>query len=330
MRCRQEVGEHTRKNHERGVSAKTESDIAFLGHYTKDTIVLPHETKTVRGGAFYYGVHVVVEMGLKAAVITRLAEEDFDVVDDLSRMGVEVFAKATAQSTSLKLAYPTQDLDRRTVYNVGFAGPFTPAEVASVKARTFHIGASIRGEVPLEVIEALAQKEARISLDVQGFVRVNPSTTLRRGSGQGSGHRRGGRLAYEDWPGAAQVLELVDVLKADGTEAEVLTSRSDLREAARALAEFGPGEVVLTHGKGMLVYADNRFYAAPFRTREMRGRTGRGDTCIAAYLGKRLTASPSEATIWAATLTSLKMETEGPFRREIGEVEEFISPISNL
>jgi len=107
MRCRQEVGEHTRKNHERGVSAKTEFDIAFLGHCTKDTIVLPHETKTVRGGAFYYGVHVVVEMGLKAAVITRLAEEDFDVVDDLSRMGVEVFAKATAQSTSLKLAYPT-------------------------------------------------------------------------------------------------------------------------------------------------------------------------------------------------------------------------------
>jgi len=34
--------------------------------------------------------------------------------------------------------------------------------------------------VPLEVIEALAQKEARISLDVQGFVRVNPSTTLRQ------------------------------------------------------------------------------------------------------------------------------------------------------
>lgn len=319
MRCRQEVGEHTRKNHERGVSAKTEFDTAFLGHYTKDTIVLPHETKTVRGGAFYYGVHVAVEMGLKAAVITRLAEGDFAVLEDLSRMGVEVFATQTAQSTNLKLAYPTQDLDRRTVYNVGFAGPFTPAEVAPVWARTFHIGASVRGEVPLEVIEALAQREARISLDVQGFLRVN----------------RGGRLPYEDWPGGAQVLELVDVLKADAVEAEALTGRSNLREAARAFAEFGPSEVVLTHGKGVLVYADGRFYAAPFRTREMKGRTGRGDTCTAAYVGKRLTASPAEATLWAAALTSLKMETEGPFRREIGEVEELIkeryqSPISNL
>jgi len=285
-----------------------EFDIAFLGHYTKDTIVLPHETKTVRGGAFYYGVNVVVRMGLEAAVITRLAKQDFEVVDDLTRMGVEVFATPTAQSTNLKLVYPTHDPDQRTVYNVGFAGPFTPAEVAPVKAHTFHVGASLRGEVPLEVIEALAQKETRISLDVQGFLRVS----------------RGGELVHEDWPQAAQVLELVNVLKADAVEAEVLTGRSDLREAAQALAEFGPREVVLTHGKGVLVYADGHFHAAPFRTREMKGRTGRGDTCIAAYLGKRFTASPAEAAIWAAALTSLKMETEGPFDREIKEVEKLI------
>jgi sugar/nucleoside kinase (ribokinase family) len=283
-------------------------DIAFLGHYTKDTIVLPHETKTVNGGAFNYGARVAVKMGLRAAVITRLAEEDFDVVEDLSRMGVEVFAKPTAQSTGLKLVYPTQDLDHRTVYNVGFAGPFTPAEVAPVQASTFHVGASIRGEVPLGVIEALAQKEPVISLDVQGFLRVN----------------RGGELVHEDWPNAAQVLELVDVLKADSVEAEALTGRSDLREAVRSLAESGPSEVVLTHRQGVLVYADGQFYSAPFRTREMKGRTGRGDTCIAAYLGKRLTASPAEAIIWAAALTSLKMETEGPFGREISEVEELI------
>jgi len=285
-----------------------EFDIAFLGHYTKDTIVLPHETKTVNGGAFNYGARVAVKMGLRAAVITRLAEEDFEVVDDLTRLGVEVFATPTAQSTNLRLVYPTQNLDHRTVYNAGSAGPFTPAEVAPVQARTFHIGASVRGEVPLEVIEALAQKKTRISLDVQGFLRVS----------------RGGELVHEDWPEAAQVLELVDVLKADAVEAESLTGRSDLREAAQALAEFGPSEVVLTHGKGVLVYADGHFHAVPFRTREMKGRTGRGDTCIAAYLGKRLTASPAEATTWAAALTSLKMEAEGPFNGEIDEVEESI------
>jgi len=33
-------------------------------------------------------------------------------------------------------------------------------------------------------------------------------------------------------------------------------------------------------------------------------------------------APPSEAILWAAALTSLKMEAEGPFQRDIREVEE--------
>ena len=45
---------------------------------------------------------------------------------------------------------------------------------------------------------------------------------------------------------------------------------------------------------------------------------------IGGQWARRLTASPAEATIWAAAVTSLKMEAEGPFRREINEVEELI------
>jgi len=72
------------------------------------------------------------------------------------------------------------------------------------------------------------------------------------------------------------------------------------------------------------VFAENRFYEAPFLPTELRGRSGRGDTCISAYLAKRLTAPPAEAVIWAAAVTSLKLENEGPFRREICEVIELI------
>ena len=283
-------------------------DIAFVGHYTKDTIVTPQETRTVHGGAFRYGSFVVAQMGLKAAAITRLARQDFEAVDDLTQMGVEVLAKPTAQSTCLRLVYPTADPDQRSISIEGYAGAFTPAEVAPVQARVFHIGASIRGEVPLEVIKALAQKGARISLDVQGFIRIN----------------QGGRLVHAHWPEEAQVLQFVDVLKTDGVEAEILTGKKDLKEAAKNLADFGPQEIVVTHRAGVLVCADGHFYEVPFSPREVRGRTGRGDTCIAAYLGKRLTAPPAKATVWAAALTSLKMEQDGPFRREISEVETLI------
>jgi sugar/nucleoside kinase (ribokinase family) len=71
----------------------------------------------------------------------------------------------------------------------------------------------------------------------------------------------------------------------------------------------------------VLVYADGLFHEAPFVPQEVRGRSGRGDTCTSAYLSRRLTAPPAEAVRWAAAVTSLKLEAEGPFRRELAEVE---------
>jgi hypothetical protein len=41
-------------------------------------------------------------------------------------------------------------------------------------------------------------------------------------------------------------------------------------------------------------------------------------------MAARLEASPEEATIWAAAVASLKMEAEGPFRRDISEVKDLI------
>jgi hypothetical protein len=41
-------------------------------------------------------------------------------------------------------------------------------------------------------------------------------------------------------------------------------------------------------------------------------------------MASRLNASPADATVLAAAVTSLKLEAEGPFRRDIGEVERLI------
>jgi hypothetical protein len=47
-------------------------------------------------------------------------------------------------------------------------------------------------------------------------------------------------------------------------------------------------------------------------------------TVISSYMAKRITASPAEATIWAAAAVSIKMEAEGPFKRDIRDVEALI------
>ena len=231
-------------------------DIAFVGHYTQDTIVSAAGTSVVDGGAFNYGAHVAIRAGLKVAAVTRLARQDFHVVDELTRLGVDVFAKTMPRSTCLRLEYPTADVDERVIYITGTAGAFTPAEVKDLQARAFVVGASIRGEVGLEVIETLAQKDTLLAADVQGFVRV----------------ARDGQLVHEAWPERQAVLARVDVLKTDAVEAHLLTCQADLRVAARRLADQGPAEIVLTHRDGVLVYAGGQFHAAGFYPQKLDTR----------------------------------------------------------
>jgi hypothetical protein len=284
-------------------------DIAFLGNYTKDTVVSATGTRLVDGGAFNYGAHVAAAMGLDVAAITRLAREDWRVVEGLERLGVTVFAEATTHSTCLKLVYPSADVDERVIHVTGTAGAFTVEQAAQVRAGAVVVGGSFRGEVPVHVIDALASSGARLAVDVQGFVRVV----------------RDGTLVYAPWDEQDAVLARVEILKTDAVEAEMLTGQAEIHRAAEMLAALGPAEIVLTHRDGLLVLAGGRFYEAGFFPAELVGRSGRGDTCLSAYTARRLSAPPAEATVWAAAVTSLKMEAEGPFRRDVAAVRELIA-----
>ncbi len=283
-------------------------DLTFLGHYTKDTIVSPAGTRVIDGGACIYGAHVAVRMDLNTAVVTRLAREDFRVLEELKALGVDVFTRDTPVSTCLRLEYPSANLDERMIYVSSSAGAFTPEEVKGLNSRTIVIGGSIRGEIPPEVMETLAGSGSRIALDVQGFVRV----------------ARQGKLLYEQWPEIESVLQHVNILKTDAVEAEMLTGVKDLRKAAWILSDYGPEEIVLTHRNGLLVYAGNRYFEYSFFPKKIVGRSGRGDTCIASYAARRINFTPPEAAVWAATITSLKLEAEGPFNRDIHQVEALI------
>jgi sugar/nucleoside kinase (ribokinase family) len=284
-------------------------DVVIIGNYTKDTIVSPSGTRYVDGGGFNYGAYVAAMMGLKTAAVTRLAKEDSHVVDALVKLGVDVYPVFTPQSTLMRLYYPTTNVDERTLSVNGTAGAFTPDQVENLNARVFLINASTRGEVPLEVIKVLRSKKTMVAADVQGFVRIIAPD---------------GTLVYDSWEGKEQILPLIDVLKSDSVEAEILTKETDVRVQAQKLADMGPKEIVLTHRNGVLVYADGQFHEAVFQPRELIGRSGRGDTCIASYMCRRLSAVPAESMIWAAAVTSLKMEAEGPIERKVEEVEDLI------
>ena len=152
--------------------------ITFIGHYTKDTIVSSSGTRIVNGGAFNYGANVAARMGLTVSAVTRLAEEDAEIIRGLEKLGVEVFVTWTSQSTCLRLVYPSDNPDERVIHVANWAGSFTPKEIIPIEAEVIVVGASMREEVPPEIIKVLAQKELVLAADIQSFLRVNDNGRL--------------------------------------------------------------------------------------------------------------------------------------------------------
>lgn len=286
---------------------KKRFDLITLGNYTKDTIVTRAGTRHVHGGGFNYAARAAAAAGLSVAAVTRLAEEDREMVAQLEAAGVTVFPRWTDSSTIMRLEYPTDNVDERILTVAATAGSLEPDQVDGLEAPAFVVSPSIRGEVGIDVLQAIRRPGVLVGLDVQGYVRIR---------------RDDGVLEHTHWPEIAETLALVDVLKTDAVEAESLTGTADHEAAARILAGYGPREVVLTHRDGLLVLADGRVHEARFTPRELRGRSGRGDTCLGSYLTWRLQADPAQAILWAAAATSLKLEKEGPLTATRAEIEE--------
>lgn len=284
-------------------------DVATVGNYTKDTIVTRAGTQHADGGGVTYAAHAAHTLGRRVVAVTRLASDDFHVVRSLEEAGIAVLATATESSTLMRLEYRTDNPDERILTVADTAGSFTPEQVRGVDASAFVISPSIRGEFPIETVRELRTKDALISADAQGFIRVR---------------RPDGRLEHVEWPEQAEVLALIDILKADIVEAEAMTGEPDIRRAARALAKLGPREVVITHRDGIVVLADGTMLEAAFHARSMVGRSGRGDTCVGSYVAARLEHPPEEAIRWSAATTSLKMEAPGPIRRRIEDIVELM------
>jgi len=279
-------------------------DLVCIGNYTKDTIISPSGVKHVDGGAMNYAAHAVNGLGLKVAVVTRLAKEDRRVVDKFLSSGIDCYVTYTPASTCMLLEYPTNNPDIRNLSVTSTAGSIVSKDIEDIQAKAAIIGSSLRGEVGLDVIRTLKEKRILLGADMQGFVRV----------------LRGQNLVYKSWEEMQETLPYLDVLKSDSVEAEYLTGEADIYKAAKIYSQMGPKEIVLTHKDGLLVFADGQYYQFGFYPQKLNGRSGRGDTCIGTYMAMRTSHNPYEAGIWAAAVTSLKMEKLGPFDRSLEDV----------
>jgi sugar/nucleoside kinase (ribokinase family) len=249
-------------------------------------------------------------ISISVAVVTRLHPDDFSLLDELQQEEVQVFATPALETSGIENIYDSADMERRICKSLGFAGPFQIEDIPNLSAHIYVAASIIAGEIDLALLQSLAQR-GPVALDIQGFVRV----------------RNNGELVFRQWTDMAEGLSHVTYLKVDRAEAELITGQTDLQVAARQLAEYGPREVVVTQSSGVTVFAEGKIFQAPFTPRSLKGRTGRGDTCFATYLGKRLSASPREACRFAAAVTTLKQEQPGPWKGSLSDVEAILTTL---
>ncbi|MHA2391882.1 MAG: hypothetical protein ACXAEX_07920 [Promethearchaeota archaeon] len=287
------------------------ADIVILGHLAKDIIEVDGKSHTSLGGAVYYGGIAGSHMGLKITVITRLSKKDFQFLSILTKNGIKYYAYPSKETSGLKNLYSSKNMEFREYKPLGFAGLFRKEEIPEIKTKFFVLGPIIAGEIDLELLNFIKSKyPENLCLDIQGFIRLRDDKKVFYSP-----------LSLKE---QKEVISDINVLKLDHAEAGVLTNKKNVNQAAKELNALGPKEILITHEMGISVYTPNKSFIFPWKNKSSHGRTGRGDTAFISYLGSRITQTPEQSLKFAAALTSLKLETPGPYNLPIYQVERLI------
>jgi sugar/nucleoside kinase (ribokinase family) len=287
------------------------ADIVILGHIAKDIIEIDGTSYTSLGGAVYYGGIAGSHMGLKISIITRLREEDFKILSAFKKNGVKYYAFPSEETSGLKNIYSSANMEFRSYEPLGFAGLFKQEEIININSKFFVVGPITVGEVDIELLKHLKTKyPENLCLDIQGFVRFRDNQKVFYSS-----------ITLKE---KKEIISNINVLKMDQTEAEVLTDQKDIKNAAKTLLKLGPREILITHEEGISIFGNNFSHSFSWKNKSSLGRTGRGDTSLISYVGSRISKDPEQSLKFAAALTSLKLETPGPFNLPRNQVETLI------
>lgn len=285
--------------------------ICCIGHITHDKIITPETEVDMPGGTSYYFAHAMYHLngGKDFQLVTSLAETDMQAVTDLRQLGINVSVVPSRHTVYFENKYG-ENQNNRTQRVLAKADPFTVESLKNLKASVFHLGSLLADDFSLQVIESLAGR-GEVSVDSQGYLR----------------EVRGEKVYAVDWKEKREALRHIDVLKVNEYEMEVLTGHNDAHDAALQLAEWGVKEVCVTLGNyGSVILEDNHFYdICAYPPLRVVDATGCGDTYSTGYLYMRSRgANPSEAGHFAAAMSTLKLEANGPFARTEDDVWHII------
>jgi sugar/nucleoside kinase (ribokinase family) len=285
-------------------------DACVIGHVARDiNTIRGVELAPSPGGAAYYSTMVYCRLGMRAAVVTKIAAQDEPLLRELKDAGVEVFNLPSESTTTFRNVYPLSNPDVRVQRVDARAGPIAAAALPDLRARIWQIGPLTKSDVELAMIGRCAGLGGLVGMDVQGLTRDVVDGQV-RASGV-----------------AVQMNDLrdLDVLKADEEEILTYTGVDSVEAAVAQVRAAGVREVLITRGsEGAVIYGRGRALSiAAVPPRRTVDATGCGDTYLAAYLARRIASDDlRECGAFAAAAAAINLERVGAFGGSAAEIAE--------
>ncbi len=281
------------------------SHVCVFGYVTKEWEVLPEGIvrEIVGGGAFFVAV-ALRSLGACVEMIVRLSEAEKYLLELPKSMGV--WTRLIPSPTTMKCRLLYEANGSRTIEVLENTTPFSDEDVElCAYADAIYVGPQTTKDFSLEFIKRASNK-APVYVDAQGFTR----------------EVRGAKIEYVDWVWKREAANYIELLKVDDREAKILTGASSIDEALRQLHLIGFKNVLLTTDEGVYLSTGEGRWFARYRVTRVVGRTGRGDTAVAACIYARLAGmSGAETTRFVAAAVSIKLSAPGPLRASKKEVE---------
>lgn len=295
------------------VIAMRECDIFIFGNMSIGKIDTPDAAYEEPGGPIVFAVWTAHQLGYSVRLLTKTSLKDQYLLKEFPVPEGDIIWRESRKTNSNRVVYQTASMEKRVITNLSQADPYTIQDLPDISAKVIQYSGVLAGEIDIEIIRYLSSR-APVALDAQGMMRkVFPDKAVK----------------YCDWDDKLDALPLISFFKADAAEAAFLTGINTDNDqgriaAAKRFLEWGAKEVVISHHTGLIAAKESDVFFSPFKSRKLHGRTGRGDTCFTTFITERFTRDPAEAISFAAALTSLKMESPGPFAKTRQDVVSFM------
>ena len=282
--------------------------IAVLGPVAKDCVKIDNNLSMQIGGIPYYVAVALKSLGVAGVkpYVTCGSEDRTWVKENFAGLDIECLpAEKTLESD---LEYSSADPDVRKNIIKCYRNTIEPSIRLLEELEEFdHIifGPLFHDNIPFELFTGLKHKN--LVLGNFGMFTYGES----------------GKFVRKNRENLIAVLPYLRYLFLDRGEAEFVSGKDNVNDAAKYLQAHGLANMVITEGsKGSHLFLEKNYYKIPaFLPNKIVDPTGAGDTYLAAFIrALELFDDPDKQGKFAAMVATMSLEEKGAFKGNVNNV----------